>query len=113
MTNQIKLTQIQKEALDLINQSFADIWSHPKGPRGGKDELDNVCEYCGKHSKDGEGEYFQILTSGLIVPNRIAEETIWELYRMGAINDQPQGCFSIGSTCAKKLLGNKLSLYIG
>ena len=112
MKNQITLTATQQEALNLINESTADIWSHPKGVRGGKDEHENLCEYCGKHSKDGKGEYFQILTSGLIVPNKISQDTIWELYRLGAIKDQPQGCFPIGSTCAKKLLGSKVSLYL-
>lgn len=108
----MKITPIQENALKLINESFANIWSHPKGARGGKDELDNCCEYCGKFSKDEDGQYFQILTSGLIIPNSIEESTIWELYNNGLIEDQPQGGFKIGSTCAKKLLGKKLNEYI-
>jgi hypothetical protein len=115
MKKEIKLTEAHKEALELINQAKefgANIWSHPKGPRGGKDdEFDNVCEYCGKRSKDGEGDYFQILTSGLIIPNRIEEKLIWDLTQLG-LCDQPQGGFAIGSTCAKKLLGNRLSDYL-
>lgn len=114
MTQKIKLTEKQSEALQLINDANefgADIWSHPKGSRGGKDECNDVCEYCGKKSKDGEGQYFQILTSGIIIPNRIDEDIIWELHNLG-LCDQPQGCFSIGSTCAKKLLKDKLSFYL-
>jgi len=116
MKKEIKLTEAHKEALELINQAKefgANIWSHPKGCRGGKDEeLNDVCEYCGKRSKDGEGDYFQILTSGLIIPNRIKEQLIWDLHSIGLVDEQPQGAFSIGSTCAKKLLKQKLSDYL-
>ena len=114
MTNEIKLTEKQSEALKMINDAIefgADIWSHPKGARGGKDEYNNLCEYCGKRSKDGEGQYFQILTSGIIIPNRIDEQLIWDLHNLGLCDDQPQGYFSIGSTCAKKLLKDKLEFY--
>jgi hypothetical protein len=116
MTNQIKLTETQQEALNLINQAIelnANIWSHPKGARGGKDDTDNVCEYCGKHSKDGEGHYFRVLYTGLIVPNRIDEGTIYELSRLNLCDEPQGGGFAIGSTCAKKLLGSKLSFYLG
>jgi hypothetical protein len=115
MCKKIELTEKHQEALKLINEAIefgADIWSHPKGPRGGKDEFDNVCEYCGKRSKDGEGNYFQILTSGIIIPNSIDERIIWDLSNLGLIESQPQGGFSIGSTCAKKLLKDKLSFYL-
>ena len=114
MQKQITLTEAHKEALALINKAKeidANIWSHPKGPRGGKDELSDVCEYCGKRSKDGEGHYFQILTSGLIIPNRIDEQLIWDLSYLD-LCDQPQGGFSIGSTCAKKLLKNNLADFL-
>lgn len=114
MSKEIKLTEAHQEALKVINEAIAfgaDIWSHPKGARGGKDEYDNVCEYCGKRSKDGEGHYFSILTSGIIIPNSIDENIIWELSNLG-LCDQPQGAFSIGSTCAKKLLKDKLSSYL-
>ena len=111
----IKITEKHTQALQLISDAEkfgANIWSHPKGPRGGKGQFDNCCEYCGKYSKDNEGHYFQILTSGLIIPNRIDERIIWELYDLGLIKDQPQGAFSIGSTCAKKLLKNNLTNYL-
>lgn len=115
MTNKIKLTEKHIEALKLINDAKefgANIWSHSKGARGGKkDELNDCCEYCGKHSKDGDGNYFQILTDGLIIPNRIDEQLIWDLSYM-ELTEQPQGAFSIGSTCAKKLLKDKLSFYL-
>jgi len=104
------LTPEEAIALELINNSNADIWSHPKGARGGKDQLDNLCEYCGK--KTGPNSMiFQILTSGIIVPNRIDESTIWSLHEKG-LSDQPQGGFSIGPECAKKLLGSDLSFYL-
>jgi len=114
MKKQIKLTEEHNKALVLINEAIefgADIWSHPKGARGGKNDLDNCCEYCGKFSKDGDGDSFQILTSGIIIPNSIDELLVWDLYNAKLIYDQPQGSFSIGSTCAKNLLKNKLSLY--
>jgi hypothetical protein len=110
-----KFTENHLTALELIlDAEFlgANIWSHPKGARGGKDEIENVCEYCGKRSKDGEGNYFNVLTSGVIIPNRISEKILWDLYDMKMISDQPQGGFSIGSTCAKKLLGDKLEFYL-
>ena len=115
MKKEIKLTEKHQEALKLINDAItfgANIWSHPKGARGGKSEVNDVCEYCGKRSKDGEGELFQILTSGIIIPNSIEENIIWDLSNLGLIKDQPQGGFSIGSTCAKKLLKDKLSYYL-
>ena len=112
MKSTLTFTEKHKEALELINQSTANIWSHPKGARGGKDSLDNICEYCGKHSNDEDGNYFQILTSGLIIPNKIDEATIWDLHHAGIIKDQPQGGFKIGSTCANKLLGSKLKSYL-
>ena len=111
----IKITENHARALQLIHEAKklgANIWSHPKGARGGKDEYDNVCEYCGKRSKDGEGNYFQILNSGLIIPNRIDEAIIWDLSNLKLIKDEPQGGFSIGSTCAKKLLKDKFAFYL-
>lgn len=100
------------KVLAAIKASTANIWSHPKGARGGKDELTDVCEHCGKHTKDGDGGYFHILTSGLIIPNWITETMVNELRDMGLIKDQSQGCFAIGSTCAKKLLGKQVNYYL-
>ena len=111
-STKIKLTEAHNEALSLVKKSYANIWSHPKGARGGKrNEVDDCCEYCGKFSKDGDGQYFSILTSGLIIPNKIAQNVLWELSEMG-LCDQPQGAFAIGSTCAKKLLGKDLNDYL-
>ncbi len=115
MAKKITITENHLKALELIknaNSLNANIWNHPKGPRGGKDEFDNVCEHCGKRSKDGEGKYFQILTSGNIIPNRIDESLVWDLFEAKLIKQQPQGSFSIGSTCAKKLLGKELDFYL-
>lgn len=112
MKNKIKITEKHLEALKLIKESTANIWSNPKGARGGKNEVENCCEYCGKFSKDGDGNYFQILTNGLIIPNKIDESLIWDLYNINMIEDQPQGCFAIGSTCAKKLLKDKVNFYL-
>lgn len=115
MKKKIKVTDAHLKALKLINEAQvfnADIWSHPKGPRGGKDVQDNCCEYCGKFSKNNEGNYFQILTSGIIIPNKIDDILIWDLYELKLIEDQPQGAFSIGNTCAKKLFKDKLNFYL-
>lgn len=114
-TKKIVLTEAHQQALKVINEAIefgANIWSHPKGARGGKDEYNDVCEYCGKKSKDGKGHYFSILTSGVIIPNSIDENIIWDLSNLGLIKYQPQGGFAIGSTCAKKLLKEKLSFYL-
>jgi len=109
----IILTEKHQKALKEINEAIAfgaNIFSHPKGARGGKEDVNNCCEYCGKFSKEGDGGYFQILTSGTIIPNHIDETLIWDLSSLD-LCDQPQGGFKIGSTCAKKLLGNNLKYY--
>jgi len=100
------------QALKIIQGCTANIWSHPKGPRGGKEEPGEVCEYCGKHTPDDKSNYFHILTSGLIIPVSISEETIKELSEAGLINDDSQGCFKIGYTCAKKLLGHRVKEFL-
>lgn len=113
MKKNIVITEEHKAALELIKNSYANIWSHPKGGRGGKDRGDDVCEYCGKPtSKDGKNTmFFQILTSGRIIPNSIDEQIVWDLYNADLIQDQPQGGFPLGSVCAKKLLGKDVEKY--
>jgi len=108
----LKITEKHLQALEVIKNCKADIWSHPKGARGGKDDVENVCEYCGKHSKDGEGNYFHIMTNGIIIPNSIDQQIVNDLDEAGLINAQSQGGFAIGSTCAKKLLGKDLDFYL-
>ena len=108
----IEITEKHREALELINKSTSNIWSHPKGARGGKDYHDDCCEYCGKKIKDDKVDYFHIITSGVIIPCSIDEEIIYDLYNANLIKDQSQGCFPIGSTCAKKLLGDKVEFYL-
>jgi len=108
------LNKTQQQALELIRQAEilnANIWSHPKGARGGRSNLDNVCEYCGKHLKDDKRKYVSILISGLLIPSSIEENVIWQLSEKG-LCDEPQGAFAIGSNCAKKLLGKELINYI-
>ena len=107
-----KLTKKQIEGLILINESKANIWSHKKGARGGKHAgLSNICEYCGKKCKEENGEFFGILTSGAIIPNRLSEATVWELWEKN-LSDQPQGAFLIHNTCAENLLGDELQNYL-
>jgi hypothetical protein len=112
MKKTINLTQKQTLALQLINESKANIWSHPKGARGGKHAgLSNICEYCGKKCKEDNGQLFGILTSGAIIPNRISEATVWQLNKLN-LTDQPQGAFLIHNTCAEILLGDELQNYL-
>ncbi len=112
MKTKINITEKHLAALKIIKTCKVDIWSHPKGARGGKqDEFDDLCEYCGKHTKDGEGMYFQILTNGIIIPNSIDEKIVWDLHYAGLLKQQPQGGFAIGATCAKKLLGKDVKKF--
>ena len=74
-----------------------NLWSNPN-----KKEIiyndEEKCEYCGK--KLGNNRLFvHITTDGVCLPNSIN------------IIDQSQGCFPIGSECAKKLFGKDLDKY--
>jgi hypothetical protein len=104
------------QIIELAKQSIGDIWSHPKGARGGKDgyEFDECCEYCGKKvGGKSNTRYVQILTNGSILPKAIfdiaTEQDLWDL--QNEIGHQPQGGFALGSECIKKLLGNNLEAY--
>lgn len=98
-----KQSKSKKEILRTINEFKVDIWSNPKRPSS-EDMQDNCCEYCGK--KHGASPLFvHINTSGTILPNTVSEEDL-EIVGM-----QSQGCFALGSTCAKKLFGKKIDLY--
>ena len=105
-----KITSERKqEVLKLVKTSFANIWSHPKGARGGKDCEDDQCEYCGKKVGGKTNTRFvHILTSGAILPNGVDGDLIDALWIKGEIKDQSQGAFALGSECAKKLLGKKI-----
>jgi hypothetical protein len=103
------------QIIELAKQSIGDIWSHPKGPRGGKDYYDfECCEYCGKKvGGKSNTRYVQILTDGSILPKAIfniaTEQDLWDL--QDEIGHQPQGGFALGSECIKKLLGSNLEAY--
>jgi len=102
--------KLSAEQIHIINEckkAFADIWSHPNGARGGREMMDEQCEYCGKKvGGKTNTRYVHILTSGMILPNGVDEDAINEL--QDEIGDQSQGCFAIGSECAKKLLGKQI-----
>jgi hypothetical protein len=106
----VKLSAEQTQIINECKKAFANIWSHPKGARGGKEfQEGEQCEYCGK--KTGEGKntrYVHILTSGLILPNGLDGDKINELSCITDKQDQSQGCFALGSECAKKLLGKRI-----
>lgn len=107
-----KLTpERRKEVIALAKTAIGNIWSHPKGPRGGRDEADeNCCEYCGKPVGGKKNtRYVHVLTNGKILPNEITDEEVIECAK--EIGDQSQGCFAIGSECAKKLLGKNIDKY--
>jgi hypothetical protein len=78
-----------------------NIWSNPKRKSGRQSE---DCEYCGKKAAR-PALYVHIMTSGLIVPNTIAEKHIEK------IGQQSQGCFPIHDKCAKILMGDFVEDY--
>ena len=88
-----------------INLLQVNIWSHPiRNSEKWEGTQSNECEYCGK--KCGKTPlYVHIMTSGICVPNDITEKDIER------IGEQSQGCFPIGSTCAKKLFGKQVDKY--
>lgn len=110
VATQVKLTEEQKVILNECKKAFANIWSHPKGARGGREyEHDEQCEYCGKKTGKGANtRYVHILISGMILPNGLDGDEITELASIVEDQDQSQGAFAIGSECAKKLLGKKI-----
>jgi len=60
----------------------------------------NQCICCGKPMKDGEKLYVHMNTDWVAVNPVITEENCKE--ETGA---ESQGCFPIGNSCAKKMLG--------
>jgi hypothetical protein len=94
------MTKTNQEILTAINELKVNIWSNSKRP----DDVNGGCEYCGKaHGKNPL--YVHITVAGLIVPNSITEEDLKQ------VGEESQGCFPIGSTCAKKLFGSNINLY--
>src|ERR1035437_1366951 len=92
----------KKEILAAINELAIDIWGNPKRPDS--NYIQDGCEYCGK--KHGKNPlYVHIMTDGTILPNSITEEDL------DIIGEQSQGCWALGSGCAKKLFGDKIDLY--
>lgn len=84
-----------------FNEHQFNLWSNPNRPA---DTQVDECEHCGK--KLGANPLFvHITTGGIIVPNDISETDL------ALIGEQSQGCFPIGQTCAKKLLGKFVNEY--
>jgi hypothetical protein len=110
MKKKVKLSDEQIHIISECKKAFANIWSHPKGARGGREyEHDEQCEYCGKKTGKGANtRYVHILTSGLILPNGVDGDKITEIACIVDNQDQSQGAFAIGSECAKKLLGKRI-----
>lgn len=110
MKKQPKLTEEQKAIVAECEKAFADIWSHPKGARGGKQYCEEEqCEYCGKKTGKGSNtRYVHILTNGMILPNGVDGDMVTEMNSKGLFHSQSQGCFALGSECAKKLLGKRI-----
>ncbi len=83
-----------------ISRKF-NIWDNPKRPN---EVQEGCCEYCGKkHGKTPFMVHVTIL--GTCVPNNITEEDL------SRVNEESQGGWAIGSTCAKKLFGEKILEY--
>jgi hypothetical protein len=99
-------TENKKEFIEI-----GDIWSHPKGQRGGKEMIfENQCEYCGKEvSGKSNTRYVHINTGGQILPNGMTDEDIADYEKQ--TGNQSQGCFAIGSECVKKVLGKNVETH--
>ena len=106
-----KLTPQRKaEVIALAKNVIGNIWSHPNGPRGGREFTDHQCEYCGKNvGGKTNTRYVHILTTGKILPNGVSEEEIEEC--QDEIGSQSQGAFAIGSECVKKVLGKNVETH--
>lgn len=75
-----------------------NIWANPNR----KSNTDG-CEYCGK--KTGENPlYVHVTYVGTCVPNDVTEEELENV-------EQSQGCWPIGSECAKHLFGDQIAKY--
>jgi hypothetical protein len=66
-------------------------------------EHSDTCIVCGRRTKDTL--MIHMSTSGMVAPSHLTEE------ELDAIGFESQGCFSIGSDCAKKL-GKKYIIQI-
>lgn len=91
------------EILALINEFKVDIWSNPNRPDS--NDIQNGCEYCGRPHGNNP-IMVHINTDGTILPNSITEEDL------DLVGMESQGCWALGSNCAKKLFGSRLKNYI-
>ena len=99
---QIKTAKMKKnKIIDLILNHRFEIWSNPK--RISQTQVHD-CEYCGKKASENP-LYVHIMTSGIIVPNKIRE------CHIDKIGQQSQGCFPIHDKCAKDLMGDFVEDY--
>ena len=84
----------------IVNSIEYNLFNNPNRPDYIKD---GCCEYCGK--KLGNNPLFvHITVDGTCVPNNLTEELV-------NLVDQSQGCFPIGSNCAKQIFGKKIKEY--
>ena len=79
-----------------------NIWN---GPLKGTTASDtDRCEYCGK--KLGKNPlYVHVTYMGTCVPNTVTKKDLAEY------GEDSQGCWGIGSECAKNLFGSDLEKY--
>jgi len=95
-------TEQVKQEIEYSDNNGYNIWSK----EWDRDLLKgNECEHCGKPCGEN-AVHVHITVSGTIVPNYLSEE---DLKNAGF---ESQGCFPIGSGCAKKLLKKSLPIRV-
>ncbi len=95
MKTEIELQQI------LSNSRKFNIWSNPKTYN--KPTRVGECEFCGK-PVGKTPLYVHVTYKGTCLPNSVTAEEINDV-------EESQGCFAIGSGCAKQLFGSELKNY--
>lgn len=95
----MKTIDVIKNILD--ESRIYNIWDNTDRPG---DIESGCCEYCGK--KHGKSPLMVHVTyRGTCVPNDITEDDL------RLVGEESQGCWAIGSTCAKKLFGKNIKKY--
>lgn len=91
----------KEELLQILSESRKfNIWNNPIRP---EDVQTGKCEYCGR-SLGKNPLYVHVTFMGTCIPFDITETEIETV-------EQSQGCFAIGSGCAKKLFGAEILKY--
>lgn len=94
------MKSIQEITDILTNSRKYNIWNNPNRPNNFDT---NCCEYCGK--KAGKNPLqVHVTYTGTCLPTDITEEEVNQV-------EESQGCFTIGSECAKKLFGKEIKNY--